>query len=102
MDDPDAALLARGQERFGIFCTPCHGLSGEGNGMIVQRGFPPPPSFHTRRLRAVPARYLFDVITEGYGVMYSYAATSACRTRDGSATQGKSAGMAKASGRLGS
>ena len=42
--------------------------------MIVQRGFPPPSSFHTRRLRAVPARYLFDVITEGYGVMYSYAA----------------------------
>ena len=69
-----AALLARGQERYGIFCTPCHGLSGEGDGMVVQRGFPPPPSFHTRRLRAVPARYLFDVITEGYGVMYSYAA----------------------------
>src|SRR5690606_25947346 len=54
------ALLARGQERFGIFCTPCHGLAGEGDGMIVQRGFPRPPSYHTPRLRAAPAQHFFD------------------------------------------
>lgn len=68
------ALLARGQERYAINCTPCHGAAGDGDGMIVRRGFPAPPSYHTQRLRAAPARYLYDVITEGYGVMYSYAA----------------------------
>lgn len=68
------ALLARGRERYDIFCSPCHGLDGKGDGMIVRRGFPKPPSYHTERLRAAPARYLFDVITNGYGVMYSYAA----------------------------
>lgn len=66
-------LLARGRERFDIYCSPCHGLEGKGDGMVVQRGFPPPPSYHTGRLRAAPARYIFDVITNGYGVMYSYA-----------------------------
>ncbi|RKK01262.1 cytochrome c [Pseudoroseomonas wenyumeiae] len=69
----DAALLARGQERYAIFCTPCHGAAGEGDGMIVRRGFPAPPSYHIARLRAAPARHFFDVITNGYGVMYSYA-----------------------------
>jgi len=68
-----AALLARGQERFTIYCEPCHGATGEGNGTIVQRGFPRPPSYHTQRLRAAPAQHFFDVITRGYGVMYSYA-----------------------------
>lgn len=68
------ALLARGRERFDIACSPCHGLAGEGDGMIVQRGFPAPPSYHTDRLRAVPARYFYDVVTNGYGIMYSYAA----------------------------
>ena len=67
------ALLARGQQQFDVFCSPCHGLAGRGDGMIVQRGFPTPPSYHTARLRAAPAGYLFDVITNGYGVMYSYA-----------------------------
>lgn len=67
------ALLARGQECFTIYCEPCHGATGEGNGMIVQRGFPRPPSYHTQRLRAAPAQHFFDVITKGYGVMYSYA-----------------------------
>jgi mono/diheme cytochrome c family protein len=66
------AVVARGRERFGIFCTPCHGLAGDGDGMIVQRGFPAPPSFHETRLRAAPARHFFDVITDGYGAMYSY------------------------------
>ena len=69
----DAQLLARGQERYNIFCTPCHGLSGEGDGIVVQRGFPAPPSYHSARLRAAPAQHFFDVITNGYGVMYSYA-----------------------------
>lgn len=70
----DAALLRRGQERYQIFCTPCHGAAGFGDGMIVARGFPAPPSYHTARLRAAPAQHFFDVITNGYGVMYSYAA----------------------------
>jgi mono/diheme cytochrome c family protein len=74
-------LLARGQERFSINCLPCHGAVGDGDGMIVRRGFPAPPSYHTRRLRAVPARYLFDVITNGYGVMYSYATRVSPRDR---------------------
>lgn len=68
-----AQTLARGQERFGIYCAECHGEDGYGKGMIVQRGFPPPPSFHTDRLRTAPAGHFFDVMTRGYGVMYSYA-----------------------------
>ena len=67
-------LLARGRERFDIFCSPCHGASGYGDGTVVSRGFPKPPSFHDARLRSAPARHFFDVITNGYGVMYSYAA----------------------------
>ncbi|WGF90342.1 c-type cytochrome [Marinivivus vitaminiproducens] len=70
----DRALLARGRERFGIFCTPCHGAVGDGQGMIVARGFPQPPSFHIDRLRDAPARHFYDVVTDGYGVMYSYGA----------------------------
>ena len=65
--------LARGQERFNIYCAPCHGRLGNGQGMIVQRGFPPPPSYHIDRLRQAPAGYFFDVITNGFGTMYSYA-----------------------------
>jgi mono/diheme cytochrome c family protein len=65
-------LLARGQERFNIYCSPCHGGSGYGDGMIVQRGFPTPPSYHIDRLRQAPPGYFFDVITNGYGLMYSY------------------------------
>lgn len=67
------ALLLRGQERFNIFCSPCHGRTGQGQGMIVQRGFKRPPSFHVDRLRAERAGYLFDVITNGFGQMSSYA-----------------------------
>jgi mono/diheme cytochrome c family protein len=77
----DAQLLARGQERYGIYCSPCHGLSGNGDGMIVRRGFPAPPSYHSARLRAAPAKHFFDVITSGYGVMYSYAARVEPRDR---------------------
>ncbi|WP_423956818.1 c-type cytochrome [Bradyrhizobium sp.] len=68
-----ADLLARGRERFNIFCTPCHGLAGDGDGVIVQHGFPAPPSYHIDRLLAAPAQHFYDVMTHGYGVMYSYA-----------------------------
>ena len=67
-------VLERGRERYNIYCTPCHGYTGEGRGMIVQRGFPQPPSYHIDRLRQAPVGYLYGVITHGYGAMYSYAA----------------------------
>jgi mono/diheme cytochrome c family protein len=63
-------LLERGQERYRIYCTPCHSELGDGHGMIVQRGFPPPPSF---QLRSASPQHIYDVITRGYGVMYSFA-----------------------------
>jgi len=66
-------VLARGQERFNIYCSPCHDRTGGGNGMIVQRGYRRPPSFHIDRLRAAPAGYFFDVISHGFGVMPDYA-----------------------------
>jgi mono/diheme cytochrome c family protein len=68
-----AALLERGRERFDIYCSPCHGYDGYGRGVVPSRGFPQPPSFHSARLRNAPSRHFFDVITNGYGVMYSYA-----------------------------
>lgn len=71
---PDAASLTRGRQRFEAFCSPCHGFAGAGDGAVVARGFPAPPTFHQPRLRQVPDGYLFDVITRGYGQMYSYAA----------------------------
>jgi mono/diheme cytochrome c family protein len=67
-------LLARGRERYGIFCAPCHGATGDGRGMVVQRGYKQPSSYHVDRLRQVPVGYLFDVMTNGFGVMPSYAA----------------------------
>jgi mono/diheme cytochrome c family protein len=67
------SLLRRGQERFDIYCSPCHSPVGDGDGMVARRGFPHPPSYHIDRLRNAPDRYLFDVITEGHGVMRSYA-----------------------------
>lgn len=66
-------LLERGRERYDIYCSVCHGRTGEGNGMIVQRGFPVPPSYHIDRLRQAPVGHFFDVMTQGYGIMYSYA-----------------------------
>jgi hypothetical protein len=68
------ADLERGRERFNIYCTPCHDYTGGGHGMIVQRGFPPPPSYHIDRLRSAPAGHFFDVMTNGLGSMYGYAA----------------------------
>jgi mono/diheme cytochrome c family protein len=68
------ADLTRGQERFNIFCSPCHGRTGDGRGMIVSRGFKqPPPSYHDPRLVNAPVGHFFDVMTNGYGAMYSYA-----------------------------
>jgi mono/diheme cytochrome c family protein len=67
------AMLDRGHERFDVYCAVCHSRTGEGNGMVVQRGFPQPPSFHEQRLRDAPVGHFFDVITNGYGVMYPYA-----------------------------
>jgi cbb3-type cytochrome c oxidase subunit III len=64
--------LNRGRERFNIYCEPCHGMSGDGDGMIVQRGFRRPPSLHMDRLRAAPAGHFYDVITNGFGTMYPY------------------------------
>jgi mono/diheme cytochrome c family protein len=66
------ALLERGRERFNINCSPCHGRTGEGDGMIVQRGFPPPPNYNSDTLRKAPVQLFYDVITHGYGLMYPY------------------------------
>jgi mono/diheme cytochrome c family protein len=68
-----AEVMARGQERFNVFCSPCHGRTGVGNGMIVQRGFRQPPSYHEPRLREAPAGYFFDVMTNGFGAMQDYS-----------------------------
>jgi len=65
--------LTRGQDRFNIYCTPCHGRLGDGNGMVVKRGFRQPPSYHIQRLKDAPVGHFFDVVTNGYGAMPSYA-----------------------------
>lgn len=71
----DAAIMQRGRERYTIYCTPCHGQTGLGNGMVVQRGFKvPAANHHIERLRNAPVGYWFDVITNGFGVMFGYAA----------------------------
>lgn len=66
-------LMQRGQERFNIYCSVCHSRTGDGNGMIVRRGFRRPPSLHIERLRNAPAGHFFDVMTNGFGAMPSYA-----------------------------
>ncbi|MGN6570237.1 MAG: c-type cytochrome [Pseudolabrys sp.] len=68
------ALLARGRERYNVYCAPCHGLSGDADGIVVQHGFPAPPSYHSDALMKAPASTFYDTITNGYGVMYSYGA----------------------------
>jgi mono/diheme cytochrome c family protein len=75
------AVLARGRERFDIYCSPCHSRLGDGNGVIVQRGFRRPPSYHTDRLRNAPLGYFFDVMTNGFGAMPDYAAQISARDR---------------------
>lgn len=67
-----AAFLARGRERFTIYCAVCHGPDGYGDGIVVRRGFPAPPSYHQSRLLNAPVGHFFDVMTRGYGVMYPY------------------------------
>ncbi len=69
----DSTLVLRGQERFTIYCSPCHGQTGRGDGMVVQRGYRRPPSFHIDRLRQQPPGYFYDVITNGFGAMPDYA-----------------------------
>jgi hypothetical protein len=77
------AVLERGQERYNIYCSPCHDLLGAGKGMIFRRGFnrPPPQSYHIDRLRQAPVGYFFDVITNGLGAMPDYAAQIEPRDR---------------------
>ena len=75
------AELQRGQQRFNIYCTPCHGQLGDGNGMVVQRGLRQAASYHQERLRAEKAGYFFDVITNGFGVMQGYAEQIPVRDR---------------------
>lgn len=75
-EDKRKELLSRGQERFNIYCSPCHGRLGDGQGMIARRGFTlrrPVGNYHTDRLRKMPVGHFYDVITNGYGAMYSYA-----------------------------
>ena len=74
-------VLARGRERFDIYCSPCHSRLGDGNGMIPQRGFRAPPSYHTERLRKAPLGYFFDVMTNGFGAMPEYASQIPPRDR---------------------
>jgi mono/diheme cytochrome c family protein len=68
------ATLERGHQRFDVYCSPCHDRAGTGRGMIVERGYKQPSSFHDERLRGMPPGYFFDVMTNGFGVMPSYAA----------------------------
>jgi cytochrome c553 len=77
----DKAFILRGQQRFDIYCSPCHGRIGNGLGMIVRRGFKQPPSYHIDRLRDAPVGHFFDVMTNGYGAMLNYAAQVHVRDR---------------------
>lgn len=77
----DLQLLERGEERYKIFCTPCHGLQGDGNGMVAMRGMKQPPSYHQDRLRHAPNGYYYDNITNGFGQMLGYSAQIPPRDR---------------------
>jgi len=77
----DAAVMARGRERFEIFCTPCHGRTGTGDGMIVQRGYRRPPTYHDDRLRNAPIGHFVDVIANGFGAMPDYSDQVGARDR---------------------
>ena len=76
-----AEVLDRGRQRFNVYCTPCHGRVGDGNGFIPTRGIKRPPSYHIDRLRKVPLAYFFDVATNGFGVMQDYSAQIPPRDR---------------------
>jgi hypothetical protein len=77
----DEKLLRRGEDRYKVFCTPCHGLQGDGLGMAAVRGMKHPPSYHIDRLRRAPNGYFYDVITNGFGAMYSYSERISPRDR---------------------
>jgi hypothetical protein len=77
----DMALLERGQERYKIFCSPCHGLQGDGNGVVAMRGMKHPPTYHQDRLRQAPNGYFYDNITNGFGAMFGYSAQIPPRDR---------------------
>ena len=77
----DKTFLERGHQRYDIYCSPCHGRLGNGLGMVVQRGFKQPPSYHIDRLRNAPAGHFFDVITNGYGAMLNYSQQIQVRDR---------------------
>jgi hypothetical protein len=77
----DTVVMSRGQERFDIYCSPCHGRTGVGDGMVVRRGYRRPPSLHDDRLRAAPIGHFFDVISNGFGAMPDYAAQINARDR---------------------
>jgi mono/diheme cytochrome c family protein len=70
----DDKAMTRGRERFNIYCSPCHGRTGQGDGMVVRRGYRKPPSYHQDRLRDAPVGHFFDVMTNGFGAMPDYAA----------------------------
>ena len=72
LPDVTPSMLARGHERFDIYCAPCHSVRGDGDGFIARRVFPHPPPYGEARLRAAADRHFYDVITQGYGVMYAY------------------------------
>jgi len=74
-------LLQRGQQRYNIFCSPCHGIQGDGMGMVAVRGMKHPPSYHQDRLRNEPAGYIYDVVTNGFGAMYGYSSQIPPRDR---------------------
>jgi len=76
-----AELLERGQQRYNIFCSPCHGIQGDGMGMVAMRGMKHPPSYHQDRLRNEPAGYFYDVVTNGFGAMYGYSSQIPPRDR---------------------
>lgn len=77
----DLELLKRGEERYNIFCSPCHGLQGDGNGLVAMRGMKHPPSYHQDRLRNEPNGYMYDVIANGFGQMFGYSAQIPPRDR---------------------
>ena len=77
----DKTVIQRGQQRYDIYCTPCHGRLGNGMGMVVQRGFKQPPSYHIDRLRNAPVGHLYDVIANGYGAMLNYSQQISVRDR---------------------
>jgi len=77
----DQQLLERGEERYKVFCSPCHGLQGDGNGMVAVRGMKHPPTYHQDRLRQVPNGYVYDVISNGFGAMLGYSAQIPPRDR---------------------